>query len=350
MKPLVLFGASGALLDHIMRGLTRFGTKPVALTDNNRRLWWQQVDGVTIYPPHEALRLFGESAEFVLCMSDASYVRSQLWWMNGKEPKSLSFAQLCFRFPDALLPYFALDVLPNGWQVEAQKASDIWADDASRAEYVAQMDWRESHDDLHMPAVSGCHEDYFPPDLITLTPEHTIVDCGAYTGDTLREVLARFGAAFKRYIAIEPDNQNIVQLDACVAALEPDVRQRIESTFGAVGAEYGRIAFNATHDTMAHVGSGQYAINVWPIDDFSVPSPSFVKMDIEGSEQDALRGAVKLLEAGKTAWAICLYHKPDDLWKIPLFVKEHMPDARLYLRRYADGAFETIMYVLPGVA
>lgn len=45
--------------------------------------------------------------------------------------------------------------------------------------------------------------------------------------------------------------------------------------------------------------------------------PTFIKMDIEGSEQEALKGCKRILKELKPKLALCVYHKPEDLFEIP---------------------------------
>lgn len=74
---------------------------------------------------------------------------------------------------------------------------------------------------------------------------------------------------------------------------------------------------------------------------------SFVKMDIEGAEAIALKGAKNHILNDHPKLAICCYHKPEDLWKIPEQVMAIRNDYRLYLRHYTDGLHESVMYFIP---
>jgi hypothetical protein len=72
-----------------------------------------------------------------------------------------------------------------------------------------------------------------------------------------------------------------------------------------------------------------------------------MKFDIEGAEIEALRGARKILTADSPVLAVCAYHKSEHLYEIPLLIHAIQPDYRLFLRRYAEGAFELVWYAVP---
>ena len=67
-------------------------------------------------------------------------------------------------------------------------------------------------------------------------------------------------------------------------------------------------------------------------------------MDIEGSEQDALLGAAGIIRRDRPRLAICIYHKPEDLYEIPFLIKELVPEYRLYIRHHSDTYAETVLY------
>ena len=77
---------------------------------------------------------------------------------------------------------------------------------------------------------------------------------------------------------------------------------------------------------------------------------TYVKMNIEGAEMDALQGGCKSISTWRPRLAISLYHRASDLWRIPQRVLELNPDYRLYLRQHDGGIIETVLYALPSAA
>ena len=73
----------------------------------------------------------------------------------------------------------------------------------------------------------------------------------------------------------------------------------------------------------------------------------FLKMDIEGSELSALRGAERTLLKFRPRLAISLYHKPQDFFEIPLYLKTLLPDYEFYLDHYTIHYDETVLYGRP---
>ena len=94
--------------------------------------------------------------------------------------------------------------------------------------------------------------------------------------------------------------------------------------------------------------SGNSKIEVESIDNIvGEEKIDFIKMDIEGSELNALKGAKKTLERCKPALAVSVYHKKEDLITIPQFLKKIYPDAKFYLRKYLFNLCELDLYLIP---
>lgn len=75
---------------------------------------------------------------------------------------------------------------------------------------------------------------------------------------------------------------------------------------------------------------------------------SFIKMDIEGAERRAVMGARDIIEKNKPVLAICIYHKPEDFFDIPLLIESLFPgEYKYFVRQYRYGHSETVLYAMP---
>ena len=73
---------------------------------------------------------------------------------------------------------------------------------------------------------------------------------------------------------------------------------------------------------------------------------TFIKMDIEGAELEALRGCQNIIRQHKPKLAVSVYHKPEDIIEIPQYIKQLVPEYRLYIRHYSNADSETVLYAL----
>lgn len=72
----------------------------------------------------------------------------------------------------------------------------------------------------------------------------------------------------------------------------------------------------------------------------------FIKMDIEGGEVDALRGAEGTLKRFTPRLAISAYHRPHDLPDIVALIRQACPDYRLYLSHKPPGLCDTVLFAV----
>lgn len=75
-------------------------------------------------------------------------------------------------------------------------------------------------------------------------------------------------------------------------------------------------------------------------------SATFIKMDIEGAELEALKGAKETIKKFKPILAISIYHKPEDIVTLPSYILELRSDYKLYLRNYHQDHTETVLYAI----
>jgi len=349
----IVFSGAGGLGRRCLAGLRRQGLDAIAFTDNNPDLWGSSVDGLTVFSPEEAARKFGESAVFVVTIWGAHSSDR----MNDRQAKLQSlgcrrvvpFGPLFWKYPQGVLPHYAAD-LPHRVIGDAEnvlRAFDLWTDDRSRREYVAQLNWRLTGDfDALPPPEQG--DIYFSPDFIRLRPDEVYVDCGAFDGDTIEMFLKASQSSFEQIFAFEPDPANFKNLSRFVRTLPDPLQRRIALRQSATGAENGTAHFSAQGSLSSHIGVGDHEVNVVTLDtQLTGYKPTFIKMDIEGAEPDALSGGRALIQQSSPILAISNYHVQDHLWAIPLLIHSMNPDYSFYLRPHDLEGWDLVCYAVP---
>ena len=86
---------------------------------------------------------------------------------------------------------------------------------------------------------------------------------------------------------------------------------------------------------------------MFKIDDHFDEEFTFIKFDIEGAELDALRGAYNTIKRNKPKLAICIYHLPNDIWEIILFINNNFPFYDLYVRSHQYDGLDFVLYGIP---
>lgn len=82
------------------------------------------------------------------------------------------------------------------------------------------------------------------------------------------------------------------------------------------------------------------------IEENNLKQIDFIKLDVEGNEIEAIKGAEKSIKRFKPNLAICIYHKAEHLYKIPLLIKEINRDYRIFIDHYDITPWETVCYAV----
>lgn len=350
---LVLFGA-GHLGMKTLAGLRKIGIEPLAFADNNSKLWNSRIEGIEVLSPQDAAHKYGSNAAFVITIWRAlggdrqAQRREQLIKLGCQ--KVASFGQLFWKYPDVFMPHYCLD-LPHKFHEhrdELRKAFYLWSDDDSRRGYLAQLRFRLLMDFNELPS-PVLHPQYFADDLFDLLPNEMFIDCGAYDGDTIKEFLHRRGLSFNEIIAFEPDPVNFQNLQEYTSSLVGSIKDKITCLQLAVGANKGKLRFEAKGTVQSAVTeTGDLVVDCVPMDEFLVNKmPTFLKMDIEGAEVDAMIGVREVLQKARPTLAICVYHRPDHLWRIPLIIDSISNDYHFYLRPHDEEGWDLVCYAIP---
>ena len=172
--------------------------------------------------------------------------------------------------------------------------------------------------------------------------------------ERFREAIGCTGGGDSQIVAFEPDEENYD-----ILARAYGTKENISLYNTGVWSEDGTIGFVAGQGSGSKVISvgdaekfREYGVEetipVKSIDGLNLQGEIFIKMDIEGSEQAALRGAENTIRRWKPMLAICIYHSNEDMIKIPLYLHEiYQNDADYYIRHHTKYFADTVFYVIP---
>lgn len=216
------------------------------------------------------------------------------------------------------------------------------------------VSFRESLNPDFYP-IPDLEEQYFPSDipLFEACDKIRFVDGGAFIGDTLSSSVKEFKKIDKEldYIcSFEPDVDNIKKLSNEVKN-QKDLN--LQTNFMiypcALWSENKVLSFNVNSDSNSslinEVGSKKIEIMGVSLDEVLLgANPNYLKMDIEGAEYNAILGMKELIKDKTPSLAICIYHKPADLWELPLLINSINNNYDMYLRIYGSMGLELVLY------
>ena len=179
-------------------------------------------------------------------------------------------------------------------------------------------------------------------DVFSPVENEVVVDAGAYDGGTALQFLEWGGDKVKHVYSFEFDPVNA---EKCRENLRPysdkvtviskgtwdkDETMRVKAA-GGTGS-----SVNSEGDTEVHLASIDSVVKDEPV--------TFIKMDVEGAELKSLMGAKNTIVNNRPRLAICVYHKPEDLYEIPGYILSLVPEYKFCLRHYSSRDWETVLY------
>ena len=213
-----------------------------------------------------------------------------------------------------------------------KKTYEILGDDTSRAVFASVLHYKLSG---KLAPLMHCTQT--ANEILSILPAErirTMVDGGAYRGDTAEEALSLF-PYLSSVLAVEPDKKIFKKL-SLYAEKEP----RVRPVFGALWKRTGEATFfGSSNRNSSLVGASfehrEDTVPLLTVDEIAKDTAvDYIKYDVEGSEREAIEGSLLTVRRDAPALLVSLYHRSEDIFFLPLLLYEVLPEGyRLVLRR-----------------
>jgi len=341
-KPVILFGAAqmgGIYLDLCKRNKIEV----LAFADNNQAKVGKKIRSKNIISVSELVK-FPKATQIIITSIYDEEILSQLRNIGFIHIWPHSFFSTLYpqKFNNLYWQNSLDDIYMNKDKILA--CFDLFKDKLSKKTFLELIKYRLFLKRRFIKKIRQPKEkEYFDKDIMNLTKNEIFIDGGAYDGDTIKIFRRITKNNYSAIYAFEPDRHLFQKLKQYVERLN-DKRIKIYSQ--GLGEKEANLKFSNDATLGSRITKkGHLTIQVVPLKRV-INKATFIKLDIEGAEKEALRGAKKIITKNKPKLAICVYHKSTDLWKIPLLLKRYVSGYTFYLRHYSPFLYGTVYYAV----
>lgn len=340
---LIIFGAGfgGAkTFKWLSANCPNIAGKSISFADNNEDKQGREFCGKLVYKPKDLMTDYRNELILITC-GQSDEVKQQLRDYGITEARIL--------VPDIAV----LDIAGSDFEFIWNNIGcfsavyDMLEDEKSKKVLTNILNYKIGHEvELIREIADPPSEQYFDRELIKYSEKDVFFNCGAYTGDTVENYVKRSNYNFQKIYCCEADRKNYQKLLETIKKLQIE---RIECFPLGVWNFEGQMFF---HDIGSGSGyiceNGKMKIPVKTIDTLLQGNKvTFINMDIEGSEYEALVGAYNSIRQWSPTLAISVYHKQDDLLRIPFLIKSMDFNYHFFLRHYRrESVQETVLYCI----
>ena len=336
--PLALYGAGRAAAECLdyLESLS-LSNRVEFLVDNDPNRWGSSVKGRPVGPPE----LLGPKQAVVICAP--SYVGEIYQSLNaaGHSMKTFVYDPTIRAFAD-IPRRLSEPGRPPETEADLPHLRELYQDDQTTGDLLAAAVFIRCHPGAAIQPYNNfmefsrrciTAEDYWlDPGLDSGDQVFTLLDVGAYRGESFVGLISRYGDRLKKIYAFEPDPVNFSHLRASLK--NRPWKDRVDCRCLAAGDRKEILSFKSDGcgSRLSSEGDGRTEVRRLDDLDLEIEGQLLIKMDVEGAELSALRGAAGLIEKYGPQLAVCLYHRYGDLGEIPACLKSLNPAYRCLIR------------------
>ncbi len=322
-KPLVLYGMGNGA-DAILDRMKEENLQAAAVFASDEFVRGQSFRGFTVEHYADIKARLGDFAVVIAFASELPEVVARF--------KALAEEHIVFA---PHLPLYAgSEAVSREWlekyAARLQKVYDGLADDESRHVFAAVLNYKLSGRPQYLWQCETVRSEDLRQ-LFAFNDTESYVDLGAYDGDTVREFLQLSGGKYKSITAVEADRRNFRKLCAKTEGLA-GIRL-IEAAAWNADTELEFSDSGGRQSTL--INACKRRVRAVKMDDvLGREEVTYIKMDVEGAEREALDGLSRHIRCGKPKLFIAAYHYDNDFFELPEILWQLRPDYKIYLRKH----------------
>ncbi|QNU66874.1 FkbM family methyltransferase [Ruminiclostridium herbifermentans] len=277
-----------------------------------------------------------EDAIILICLPNPMEVYNRLIGLGYKSVKYYPIMMSEKGFYDVSL------LIENQNKIES--VFNLLADDLSKLVLSNILKHRATMDFTYLNSIVSQNQ-YFPNDIFILNDKECFVDGGAYNGETIAAFIDETNNKFRYIYAFEPDLLNYNKIKETTKNIDSNILKLFNA---GLYSKTGEIGFNSNGNSASSIcETGKDIISLIKLDEVVGDNkPTYIKLDIEGAEEEALYGMRDTISRYCPKLAISIYHKAADLWELPLLILKLFPSYKIYMRHYSNGLHETVCYAI----
>lgn len=222
---------------------------------------------------------------------------------------------------------FTKDYLIEDFE-KVEKVNNLLEDEQSKKVFLNTLAYKITGLIEYLSEISTPPNEAFE-NILKLNDNETFVDLGAYNGDTVAEFVNAVNGKYEHIYALEPDRRNFRKLTA-----NTENFTNIELFNVAGWSEDTTLVFSDNAGRQAMVAKKGTEILARSVDSIlSGNQATFIKYDVEGAEKEALTGSISTIKKFCPKLKVALYHRNEDVFELPLLIKELNPDYKLFMRK-----------------
>ncbi|MCR4740311.1 MAG: FkbM family methyltransferase [Lachnospiraceae bacterium] len=346
----IIYGAgmNGRLLCEKFEG---YGVKTAFFYDDDHTRWGEDYCGSRILSKEELIRKCSED--------DVNIIISSMYVGQIKDKLAdMSLNCACFTVLGLLIEKDSKDLNMAdykgnpGLMEKAEKLKGLFDDELSKRYFdIIKQTIAGGKALPEMVSLYCGQEQYFLDAFRDGLNGMTFVDAGAYTGDTVRK-MKELSIMPKKVYCFEADDDNYVKLLNYMES-DPYAKERIIPVNKALWnrAETLSMKNERYNARISGAEEADRKVEAVDLDSFlkaeGTEKIDFIKMDIEGAERYALKGAEQTILSDRPVLAISIYHSMEDTVDIPLMLINELKDYVFLVRHHSYSYSETILYCIP---